>query len=106
LLAIACHKSDRASEPGPSYSVATPAIVPAFRRKSPLDGLTVMSHTRLAHLTASDVMTVTEVAKMLGVPTSTVHHWAREGTIPSRKIGRRRIFIRQKIEALLLSDSR
>jgi excisionase family DNA binding protein len=65
-----------------------------------------MSHTRLAQLTASDVMTATEVAKILGVPTSTVHHWAREGTIPSRKIGRRRIFIRQKIEALLLSDSR
>jgi len=67
---------------------------------------TVMNHARQTRLTASDVMTAAEVAKMLGMPTSTVHHWARAGTIPSRKIGRRRIFIRQRIEALLLSDSR
>ncbi len=67
---------------------------------------TVMNQPHHTRLTASDVMTATELAKILGVPTSTVHHWAREGTIPSRKIGRRRIFIRQKIEALLLSDSR
>ena len=51
-------------------------------------------------------MTATEVAALLGVPTSTVHHWARDGTIPSRKLGKRRIFIRPKIEALLLEDGR
>ena len=57
-------------------------------------------------LTAADVMTAAEVAQLLGVPISTVHHWARERTIPSRKVGRRRIFVRPKIEALLLSDDR
>jgi len=51
-------------------------------------------------------MTAAEVAALLGVPKSTVHYWAREGTLPSRKLGRRRIFIRPKIEALLLSDNR
>jgi excisionase family DNA binding protein len=58
------------------------------------------------HLTAANVMTAGEVAELLGVPISTVHHWARERTIPSRKIGRRRIFVRPKIEALLLSEDR
>ncbi len=57
------------------------------------------------HLTARDVMTATEVAALLGVPVSTVHHWAREGTIPSRKLGKRRIFVRPKLESLLLSDA-
>jgi excisionase family DNA binding protein len=50
-------------------------------------------------------MTATEVAALLGVPVSTVHHWAREGTIPSRKLGKRRIFVRPKLESLLLSDA-
>ena len=57
------------------------------------------------YLTASDVMTASEVAVLLGVPSSTVHLWARQGTLPSRKLGKRRIFIRQKIEALLLDDT-
>jgi excisionase family DNA binding protein len=41
-------------------------------------------------LTARDVVSASEIAQFLGVPVSTVHHWAREGMIPSRKIGRRR----------------
>jgi excisionase family DNA binding protein len=57
-------------------------------------------------LTAGDVMTAAEVAELLAVPVSTVHHWAREGVLPSRKLGRRRVFIRQKIEAALLSEVR
>jgi excisionase family DNA binding protein len=61
---------------------------------------------REPHLTAADVMTAGEVAVLLGVPISTVHHWARERAIPSRKIGRRRLFVRHKIEAMLLSDDR
>jgi len=34
----------------------------------------------------------------------TVEDWARRGGIQSRKIGRRRIFIRSRIEAFLLDD--
>ncbi|MGA2454846.1 MAG: helix-turn-helix domain-containing protein [Solirubrobacteraceae bacterium] len=57
-----------------------------------------------APLTAADVMNAAEVAELMSVPRSTVEHWARQGTIPSRKIGRRRLFLRPKIEALLLGD--
>lgn len=56
-----------------------------------------------AHMTADDVMTVAEVAELLHVPRSTVADWARRGVLPSVKIGRRRIYVRQQIEALLAS---
>jgi len=55
-------------------------------------------------LTAADVMTAAEVAALLRVPRSTVEDWARRGVIPSRKVGRRRLYIRSKIEQLLLED--
>jgi excisionase family DNA binding protein len=55
-------------------------------------------------LTAADVMTAAEVAALLRVPRSTVEDWARRGIVPSRKVGRRRLYIRSKIEALLLDD--
>ena len=56
----------------------------------------------LAPLTAADVLSARDVAELLHVPVSTVHDWARRGVLPSRKIGRRRLYIRQQIEALLL----
>jgi excisionase family DNA binding protein len=56
----------------------------------------------LAPLTAADVLCAGEVAELLHVPVSTVHDWARRGELPSRKIGRRRLYIRQQIEAALL----
>jgi excisionase family DNA binding protein len=55
----------------------------------------------LAPLKAEDVMTAAEVAELLHMPTSTVEHLARLGTVPSRKVGRRRLFLRPRIEALL-----
>ena len=55
-------------------------------------------------LTAADVLTAGEVARLLHVPKSTVEDWARRGVIPSRKVGRRRLYLRQRIEALLLND--
>ena len=58
-------------------------------------------------LTAADVMTAGEVARLIRVPRSTgAEHWARVGTIPSRKVGRRRLYIRPNIEALLLGRDR
>jgi excisionase family DNA binding protein len=56
----------------------------------------------LARLTAADVLSAGDVAELLHVPVSTVHDWARRGVLPSRKIGRRRLYIRQQIEAVLL----
>jgi excisionase family DNA binding protein len=55
-------------------------------------------------LAAEDVMTASEVAAVMRVPKSTVEDWARRGVIPSRKVGRRRLYIRAKIEAVLLGD--
>jgi len=45
-----------------------------------------------------------KIAELLRVPESTVQDWARRGVIPSGKIGRRRLYLRPKIEALLLTD--
>lgn len=53
-------------------------------------------------LTAADVMTGREVAELLHAPVSTVEDWARRGLLPSVKIGRRRLYIRQRIEAELM----
>jgi excisionase family DNA binding protein len=63
-----------------------------------------MSSTVRRPLTAADVMTAAEVAALLRVPRSTVEDWARRDIVPSRKVGRRRLYIRSRIEALLLGD--
>lgn len=52
-------------------------------------------------LTAADVMTGREVAALLHAPVSTVEDWARRNILPSVKIGRRRLYIRQSIEEVL-----
>jgi hypothetical protein len=56
-------------------------------------------------LKADDIMTVRELAAFLHMPESTVSYLARTGVIPSRKLGRRRIFIRPIIEEILLTPS-
>jgi excisionase family DNA binding protein len=59
-------------------------------------------HARPAsRLTATDVMTGREVAALLHAPVSTVEDWARRDILPSVKIGRRRLYVRQSIEAVL-----
>jgi excisionase family DNA binding protein len=50
-------------------------------------------------------MTGREVADLLHAPVSTVEDWARRDILPSRKIGRRRLYVRQHIEAVLLDDT-
>lgn len=62
----------------------------------------VSSHTsRTGGLTASDVMTSSEVAELLRMPQSTVEDLARRYVIPSRKVGRRRLYVRHRIEEML-----
>ncbi|MGO9759821.1 MAG: helix-turn-helix domain-containing protein [Solirubrobacteraceae bacterium] len=63
-----------------------------------------MNSTIRRPLTAADVMTAAEVAALLRVPRSTVEDWARRGIVPSKKVGRRRLYVRSRIEALLLDD--
>jgi len=62
-----------------------------------------ISSTR--RLTADDVMTARDVALLLHAPISTVEDWARRDILPSVKIGRRRLYIRQHIEAALMSSA-
>lgn len=52
----------------------------------------------------AQVLRANDVAALLHVPISTVHEWARTGTLPSRKRGRHRLFILAEIEAWLLAD--
>jgi excisionase family DNA binding protein len=56
-------------------------------------------------LTAADVMTGREVAVLLHAPVSTVEDWARRNILPSVKIGQRRLYTRQSIEAVLAGRS-
>jgi excisionase family DNA binding protein len=67
-----------------------------------LPGLTAFRSGLGRPLTAADVLTAGEVADLLHVPRSTVEDWARRGVIPSRKVGRRRLYLRPSIETLLL----
>ena len=52
-------------------------------------------------LTRSDVLSTTEVAELLGVPRSTVHHLARRGELPARRVGRRWLFLRDRLTAAI-----
>ena len=88
------------------------AVAPARRAgRSRHERLPARRDTRSAETTvsrplqAADVMTAAEVGALLRVPRSTVEDWARRGTIPSRKIGRRRVYVRQHVEALLLDEA-
>jgi excisionase family DNA binding protein len=58
-----------------------------------------------APLTAADVLDAGEVAELLHMPRSSVEDLARRGVVPSRKVGRRRLFIRSRVEAMLLEDA-
>lgn len=49
-------------------------------------------------------MSAADVAMLLGVPKTTVEDWARRNVIPSRKRGRRRMFLRWEIEEWLVAD--
>jgi excisionase family DNA binding protein len=56
-------------------------------------------------LTADDVLTARDVALLLHTPISTVEDWARRGILPSVKVGRRRLYIRQHIELALIGEA-
>jgi excisionase family DNA binding protein len=52
-------------------------------------------------LTHSDVLSSGEVSELLGIPRSTVHHLARRGELPARRVGRRWLFLRDRLAAAL-----
>jgi len=59
----------------------------------------------IGRLTADDVLTGRDVARLLHAPVSTVEDWARRDILPSVKIGRRRLYIRQQIETALIGQA-
>jgi excisionase family DNA binding protein len=52
-------------------------------------------------LTRADVLSTSEVAELLGIPRSTVHELARRGELPARRVGRRWIFLRNRVAAAI-----
>jgi len=55
-------------------------------------------------LTRADILSSSDVAELSGFPKSTIEDWARRGVVPSRKRGKRRLFLRWEIEAWLVAD--
>jgi excisionase family DNA binding protein len=56
---------------------------------------------RPLRLTRDQVMTAADVSELIGVAKTTVEDWARRGLLPSRKRGRRRLFLRYEVEEWL-----
>ena len=54
-----------------------------------------------APLTRTNVLSTSEVSELLGIPRSTVHHLARRGQLPARRLGRRWIFLRDRLAAAI-----
>ena len=52
-------------------------------------------------ITREDVLTASEVGDLLGIPTSTVCRLARNGTLPSARLGRSVRFLRDDVEDVL-----
>jgi excisionase family DNA binding protein len=52
-------------------------------------------------LTRTDVLSTSEVAELLGIPRSTVHELARRGDLPARRVGRRWLFLRDRLAAAI-----
>lgn len=52
-------------------------------------------------LTRDEVMTASEVADLLHMPTSTIYHLARQGQLPAKRLGRTWRFLRPRLEQLL-----
>lgn len=52
-------------------------------------------------LTHTDVLSTSEVADLLGIPRSTVYELARRGDLPARRVGRRWLFLRDRLAAAI-----
>ena len=87
-----------------SFGILVCKMAGSLRLAPTVDEMADASRLARRPLMAADVLTAGEVARLLHVPKSTVEDWARRGVIPSKKVGRRRLYLRQRIEALLLND--
>ena len=53
-------------------------------------------------LARTDVLSTSEVADLLGIPRSTVHELARRGELPARRVGRRWLFLRDRLAVAIV----
>jgi excisionase family DNA binding protein len=60
-----------------------------------------MATSARRQLTRTDVLSTSEVAELLGIPRSTVHELARRGDLPARRVGRRWLFLRDRLAAAI-----
>ena len=96
--------------PDPSQSnFAGPLTLASWRLATGLRRRTVLNThpckaARRCYEHPGPMMMAREVAKLLHAPVSTVEDWARRDILPSVKIGRRRLYIRQNIEAVLIGQ--
>ena len=87
--------------PEPCWHRADGCHGDGVRAERPRLGFRICPESNREPLTADDVMPAREVAELLRAPVLTVEDWARGGILPSVKIGKRRLYIRQNIEAVL-----
>lgn len=52
-------------------------------------------------LTRTHVLSTAEAAELLDIPRSTVHYLVRRGELPARRVGRRWLFLRDRLAAAL-----
>jgi excisionase family DNA binding protein len=52
-------------------------------------------------LTRTDVLSTSDVAELLGIPRSTLHELAPRGELPARRVGRRWLFLRDRLAAAI-----
>lgn len=52
-------------------------------------------------ITRDDIMTAAQVGDLLGILTATVYRLARNGTLPSARLGRTVRFLRDEVEGVL-----
>jgi excisionase family DNA binding protein len=55
----------------------------------------------VARLARTDILSTSEVAELLGIPRSTVYELARRGDLPARRVGRRWLFLRDRLAAAI-----
>lgn len=75
-------------------------------RRTPETHPTQRVEHRSVGITRADVMNAAEVGALLGVAKTTIEDWARRDVLPSRKRGRRRLFLRWEVEEWLILDDR
>ena len=59
------------------------------------------AQAELAKAGVPDVPSTNEVADLFGIPRSTVYELARRGDLPARRVGRRWIFLRDRLAAAI-----